>query len=146
MRISDWSSDVCSSDLSAAEGPVAGAAVEVRDPVLIREAVTAVDLERLVGHPDRHLVHMHLGDGGKVGVGKGVGAGAGPVEDRAPDLDVAIHLGEHPAHSLHRADRAAKGLAVAGIAQSLAERTLRSEEHTSELQSLMRISYAVFCL
>src|SRR3546814_6651937 len=26
------------------------------------------------------------------------------------------------------------------------ERTLRSEEHTSELQSLMRISYAVFCL
>src|SRR3546814_9788364 len=28
----------------------------------------------------------------------------------------------------------------------LAERLLRSEEHTSELQSLMRISYAVFCL
>src|SRR3546814_9948123 len=27
-----------------------------------------------------------------------------------------------------------------------AERSLRSEEHTSELQSLMRISYAVFCL
>src|SRR3546814_9264793 len=27
-----------------------------------------------------------------------------------------------------------------------AMRTLRSEEHTSELQSLMRISYAVFCL
>src|SRR3546814_3492830 len=26
------------------------------------------------------------------------------------------------------------------------ERTMRSEEHTSELQSLMRISYAVFCL
>src|SRR3546814_15146078 len=71
---------------------------------------------------------MHLGDGGKVGVGKGVGAGAGPVEDRAPDLDVAIHLGEHPAHSLHRADRAAKGLAVAGIAQSLAESTLRQSD------------------
>src|SRR3546814_9538028 len=28
----------------------------------------------------------------------------------------------------------------------VAERALRSEEHTSELQSLMRISYAVFCL
>src|SRR3546814_8120576 len=28
----------------------------------------------------------------------------------------------------------------------LAERPIRSEEHTSELQSLMRISYAVFCL
>src|SRR3546814_2587856 len=29
---------------------------------------------------------------------------------------------------------------------SLIDRALRSEEHTSELQSLMRISYAVFCL
>src|SRR3546814_6005187 len=32
------------------------------------------------------------------------------------------------------------------IIESLAERARRSEEHTSELQSLMRISYAVFCL
>src|SRR3546814_9573491 len=32
------------------------------------------------------------------------------------------------------------------IAQSLVHRSDRSEEHTSELQSLMRISYAVFCL
>src|SRR3546814_7868950 len=31
-------------------------------------------------------------------------------------------------------------------AETLAKTTLRSEEHTSELQSLMRISYAVFCL
>src|SRR3546814_9914734 len=31
-------------------------------------------------------------------------------------------------------------------AHRLAARQLRSEEHTSELQSLMRISYAVFCL
>src|SRR3546814_8909110 len=30
--------------------------------------------------------------------------------------------------------------------QSLREQIQRSEEHTSELQSLMRISYAVFCL
>src|SRR3546814_3186466 len=35
-----------------------------------------------------------------------------------------------------------------GITDAVAERhhALRSEEHTSELQSLMRISYAVFCL
>src|SRR3546814_7372803 len=33
-----------------------------------------------------------------------------------------------------------------GIAESTVEKHLRSEEHTSELQSLMRISYAVFCL
>src|SRR3546814_8171814 len=32
------------------------------------------------------------------------------------------------------------------LAALLVEHALRSEEHTSELQSLMRISYAVFCL
>src|SRR3546814_3056938 len=32
------------------------------------------------------------------------------------------------------------------ILDALEQRTVRSEEHTSELQSLMRISYAVFCL
>src|SRR3546814_8592093 len=35
---------------------------------------------------------------------------------------------------------------AAGLAQFAMTRHLRSEEHTSELQSLMRISYAVFCL
>src|SRR3546814_9947673 len=33
-----------------------------------------------------------------------------------------------------------------GVSSALASGDLRSEEHTSELQSLMRISYAVFCL
>src|SRR3546814_3870254 len=37
-------------------------------------------------------------------------------------------------------------LAAAIIALRLIQDILRSEEHTSELQSLMRISYAVFCL
>src|SRR3546814_2097225 len=36
--------------------------------------------------------------------------------------------------------------ALAGIAERLVSADKRSEEHTSELQSLMRISYAVFCL
>src|SRR3546814_6831384 len=35
---------------------------------------------------------------------------------------------------------------IPGIKPSLLHAGLRSEEHTSELQSLMRISYAVFCL
>src|SRR3546814_19223812 len=35
---------------------------------------------------------------------------------------------------------------ISGAACSGASRNVRSEEHTSELQSLMRISYAVFCL
>src|SRR3546814_10711581 len=44
-----------------------------------------------------------------------------------------------------------RGLSIAGVERSWAdvpypEKLGRSEEHTSELQSLMRISYAVFCL
>src|SRR3546814_8197252 len=35
---------------------------------------------------------------------------------------------------------------AAGLAQTMDQQRYRSEEHTSELQSLMRISYAVFCL
>src|SRR3546814_3838314 len=40
----------------------------------------------------------------------------------------------------------ATGSAVIGHEQCVADERRRSEEHTSELQSLMRISYAVFCL
>src|SRR3546814_9536686 len=42
--------------------------------------------------------------------------------------------------------RALKADADAMLDRLIAEKWLRSEEHTSELQSLMRISYAVFCL
>src|SRR3546814_8058937 len=37
-------------------------------------------------------------------------------------------------------------VAPAGLPKAIQEKIARSEEHTSELQSLMRISYAVFCL
>src|SRR3546814_2634309 len=47
------------------------------------------------------------------------------------------------AHPQRRCDQAA---AAAGMVTDLVEVAYRSEEHTSELQSLMRISYAVFCL
>src|SRR3546814_4210387 len=53
------------------------------------------------------------------------------------DGDLAQHGGEAEADQAHVViERQPGGGAVAG----------RSEEHTSELQSLMRISYAVFCL
>src|SRR3546814_7043340 len=42
--------------------------------------------------------------------------------------------------------RAGVGALLAGRAGQDVNRRFRSEEHTSELQSLMRISYAVFCL
>src|SRR3546814_8385636 len=87
MRISDWSSDVCSSDLFARLDVVA----------LVRQHG---------GHRKRRR-----DDEGRQQQERADAGGAG--------LDV--HGGQHA-------------------------RTLRSEEHTSELQSLMRISYAVFCL
>src|SRR3546814_3153553 len=45
----------------------------------------------------------------------------------------------------HRQQRAAERIERRGISD-VEPTALRSEEHTSELQSLMRISYAVFCL
>src|SRR3546814_9088862 len=80
--------------------------------------------------------------------------------DGARDARRAIVAGdEHPRRpplssrgpAMRRALAALAGFAaIAGgalaLAQNLTQNDVRSEEHTSELQSLMRISYAVFCL
>src|SRR3546814_1377813 len=50
-----------------------------------------------------------------------------------------------PLPALGTVDRTAAAMGVGARGRGVVERT-RSEEHTSELQSLMRISYAVFCL
>src|SRR3546814_2499196 len=52
---------------------------------------------------------------------------------------------DDPHHRAHVAEAPRLELAFQ-VHQVLAQRVLRSEEHTSELQSLMRISYAVSCL
>src|SRR3546814_10074074 len=52
----------------------------------------------------------------------------------------ALLAGEHPDHGDHLPDRMGDQLGLGTV------EAVRSEEHTSELQSLMRISYAVFCL
>src|SRR3546814_9452732 len=98
MRISDWSSDVCSSDLFPRIGPCA----------------------------------------------HGCASGA-RVYDRGADIaDVPDFLTISKDQRFQRCFRYAIGPPVgAGI---LSNAGSRSEEHTSELQSLMRISYAVFCL
>src|SRR3546814_4699186 len=77
------------------------------------------------------------------------------------ELCAQRHRGEHPSrrqrvypdggvHMLHRlrfgeAEQAGFGGCI-GLPDESCGRDDRSEEHTSELQSLMRISYAVFCL
>src|SRR3546814_3287379 len=110
MRISGWSSDVCSSDLPA----VLGLEAEM-------EGLAGSAQARQHGAPDRRRAG-HDGDRGGLRQRHVVSDGA----DVGADLELEAGLAE--------------GL------QLHAGRPLRSEEHTSELQSLMRISYAVFCL
>src|SRR3546814_8595936 len=93
MRISDWSSDVCSSDLilERMHGGIRLAGQHRHFQLLQEQPLAANRRQRAIQHPiaaraHRHQLHLQAGMGG------------------------------------------------------------RSEEHTSELQSLMRISYAVFCL
>src|SRR3546814_3624328 len=102
MRISDWSSDVCSSDLQgeAAEADPAGGALDLGS-----------------GHQRQHEQH----DGGD-----------------EPETGKA----SNPARRRQRDGNQQRG----GEGQQRNLAAGRSEEHTSELQSLMRISYAVFCL
>src|SRR3546814_6307189 len=94
MRISDWSSDVCSSDLPLAT------ATSLKSPVVALKTPLIVD-----AGPDTYDFFYCL----VLSVGAGAGRGR-----------VSRHYRHQSRH--------------------------RSEEHTSELQSLMRHSYAVFCL
>src|SRR3546814_10502602 len=106
MRISDWSSDVCSSDLEQTEG---------RERWRHRDHRQDSHHRTQYDHDDRRA--------------RGTQRGAVLRDGGAPTL--------HQGFSV-----AGEGLATASLRCS----STRSEEHTSELQSLMRISYAVFCL
>src|SRR3546814_9431365 len=118
MRISDWSSDVCSSDLCGqGQGPGQGL------------AETGWRRSRTSGGRGRTLRAAR-----RQGVRQGHGGDAGP--------DSGGRAGEGG-----RRDRARAGArACPGGRPAVDAAWARSEEHTSELQSLLRISYAVFCL
>src|SRR3546814_5169877 len=122
MRISDWSSDVCSSDL---------------------QAPNRVDDDRAV---QRHPV-----------VGPGLVAPLGQPEfiERRIEQIARIIAGERPPGAIRALlarrepdDREPRVWVTEGGHRRVPPigELGRSEEHTSELQSLMRISYAVFCL
>src|SRR3546814_4279948 len=81
---------------------------------------------------------VHVGDA--LALQNGVDLGKVAVALQHDGVDAALH---HGADLLQLARR----LVVGGRhQQAVAGQLERSEEHTSELQSLMRISYAVFCL
>src|SRR3546814_1484146 len=121
MRISDWSSDVCSSDL---EGHGRGRAEDAQHVVpaprgaQIDDQQAGTGCRARGGHCPGGAAHAAIGCAvdALADVGKGLGGTGEPGQK-----DIATHR------------------PVPGA-------WLRSEEHTSELQSLMRTSYAVFCL
>src|SRR3546814_5136481 len=113
MRISDWSSDVCSSDLAGIIGHLESGVhrlVEILDRL---EGALAEQLGDDVGGAEQFVRH---GD----------------------DIDIERRL-------IAVVDVERRHLDAAIARQRVAGRR-SSEEHTSELQSLMRTSYAVFCL
>src|SRR3546814_10314021 len=93
MRISDWSSDVCSSDL-----------IDSRHPLAARALRSGLGTAQQAQHFRAQRI-------------------AAEDQPLAREREVVLGIGPRPC-----------------------ERADRSEEHTSELQSLMRNSYAVFCL
>src|SRR3546814_4842680 len=105
MRISDWSSDVCSSDLVLAQH---NGQLRHRD-----ELQRVHEIDDLARRP--LALRLQADDEAR-------------VVDQKDDRDV-VGIAEH--------EEADDLVAAVGV---------RSEEHTSELQSLMRTSYADFCL
>src|SRR3546814_10875533 len=65
---------------------------------------------------------------------------------RTPDAGPPAELALRVDRAVGAARRCRSGGRVSPLPRRLRGATERSEEHTSELQSLMRISYAVFCL
>src|SRR3546814_9816996 len=105
MRISDWSSDVCSSDLQSTDNTGSARRFGIR------------------GIPQRTLFRSSL----------------------APAVGDVVHAARNKGGLGGITGR--RGNVIATLDRVRFNATaVRSEEHTSELQSLMRISYAVFCL
>src|SRR3546814_9697520 len=118
MRISDWSSDVCSSDLHLIGVAIGGH---------LRPGL-AVEL-----HPRVEPLHRLRID-----------ASGQALQRRQPARRAAREVAAIQVHRLVLGEVVA---AVVEHAQPVVrDLRIRSEEHTSELPSLMRISYAVFCL
>src|SRR3546814_5040056 len=134
MRISDWSSDVCSSDLVVRQRsrydphlpPHPDLANSAQHPTRWREVglnhvATTPPLQVPLGRLSPRIKTAHW-------------SANQPTEGSIPALPVANHTAQ-------------PCIALLVRHHPLLQRIKpRSEEHTSELQSLMRISYAVFCL
>src|SRR3546814_2749752 len=133
MRMSDWSSDLCSSDLELLHtclSAVIGQSVPC-DYIVVVDNASIDGTAQVLSHAryqDVQVCRLHNNTGASggfsLGFQLGYATGADFIwamdDDVIPDQNALLKLLD-------------------------ARSCLRSEEHTSELQSLMRISYAVFC-
>src|SRR3546814_6666875 len=135
MRISDWSSDVCSSDLLAClseeERDLGVALVE------LGAAVTTVSL-----YAGGMLVEMASLPFGASDITDYIASAFGIRRSQAQRLQSFYGSASASPRDNNEIIELEPGAPSGGDSP----RIPRSEEHTSELQSLMRISYAVFCL
>src|SRR3546814_5404560 len=121
MRISDWSSDVCSSDLLGAQHVDRGRAVACHQHLVIVVRPAQLALEPQIILDDQQFARsLHAASPSAATRRRAAGS---VTRKRVPSPSRLATLTSPP---------------IAAVS--------RSEEHTSELQSLMRISYAVFCL
>src|SRR3546814_3235609 len=130
MRISDWSSDVCSSDLAAvllADLDVEVGVQLLRGARIVRRAAGG---QHRQGAAAQQVVHAAAG-----GIAQARDFVAGENVEAAARVDAGVDGRE-------RVGARGRG-GVLGLGHPV---VLRSDEHTSELPSLMRISDAVFCL
>src|SRR3546814_1574654 len=125
MRISDWSSDVCSSDLGPNEriGEVRDRAAAAEQNV--RDA--AADALKAQGRNLERQADIN----------------ATRLDEQARSIRDAA---DKRADALDAQSRSIRNAADKQADALYEQARARSEEHTSELQSLMRISYAVICL
>src|SRR3546814_6376525 len=122
MRISDWSSDVCSSDLSR--------------------------VRTMISHLSTGLAEVEaqvaaLGDAGVVQTEQ-LGVSVSQLKEALNSISQP--LSDSDTGTSRLIERIGQMRTMLGEVNEIANGSLRSEEHTSELQSLMRNSYAVFCL
>src|SRR3546814_4015797 len=135
MRMSDWSSDVCSSDLSLRFHPRGYYRPDEHSPTETWPAMIAAVTDLAGRITGAHRTWL-----------------APDGSDKAPIDTPRRAMGDLLGHAVRfgvtgEVMAAGEGIeTMLSLRMALPTMPMRSEEHTSELQSLMRHSYAVFCL
>src|SRR3546814_4486724 len=139
MRISDWSSDVCSSDLP----PVSGG--NLRNDALCGLAPVFSSFRSSSSTAERIRIHGFLTSKAPPKTGAPA-THRGRLREGAETYAKLAQIAGARSYLLLPSTVAPERRRLSSIRRWLRILKVRSEEHTSELQSLMRISYAVFCL